>query len=476
MSLAVPHPLQSAALWRPEHPLLVADDGVVTAAQLRDRVAAAAAALRASGVTPSDVVAVSGEPSTELVVLLHAIGWLGATALPISASTPQAERDRRVAAAGARLLVRPGLEIVEARDAGSGARDAGSGARDTGSGSRDAGSGSRQAESGTAPERFWPLDERRFLIATSGSSGTPKLVPLSTAQLVFSAFGSAVRLGHDPADRWLCALPLDHVGGLSVLVRSLFYGTTAVVQERFDAPRVAAALDSGEVSLVSLVPALLGRVLDARPARPFPARLRAILLGGAAADATLLERCRELGANVCLTWGMTEAASPVATCEPGVFDGTCGAPLSFARVEAGEGGVLHVRGPLVGGSLTTADRGELRGGRVVVHGRVDDVINCGGTKVDPQTVAGVLLRHPAVAEACVVALPDAQLGEAPAALLVARGAPVPAEVLVAHCSTELPHAMRPRRLLWVEALPLDATGKPSRRLAKARLLGQVEEQ
>src|SRR5690606_4255140 len=124
-------------------------------------------------------------------------------------------------------------------------------------------------------------------------------------------------------------LPLNHVGGLSILYRCAWYATTVELHPRFDADAVSRSIDDG-ASLVSLVPTMLERVLDARRDRPFPPRLRAILLGGARTPEALVSRCRAIGAPVSLTWGMTEAASQVATRFPGDLDGGGVPPLAFA--------------------------------------------------------------------------------------------------------------------------------------------------
>ncbi len=445
--IAVPHPLASAALWRPAHPLVVAEDGTWRAQALLEAAARLAAKLHGQGVTPADVVAVVGEPTAAFALAVNALGWLGATVLPIAASLPAAEAARRLHLAGVRFalctadcVLPPSISTLSLATAGE----------------------------TPLPERFWPLRERRLIIATSGTAGTPKLVPLTTGQLVFSAFGSALRLGHDPADRWLGCLPIDHIGGLSVLLRSLWYGTTAVLHRTFDAARVAHALDAGDITRVSLTPPLLSRVLTLRPPRPFPATLRAILLGGAPADAELIARCLAIAAPVALTWGMSEAASQIATHEPGVFDGTAGAPIAFARVDAPDGR-LRVRGPIVSGELVTADRGALVQGRVAVHGRADTVINCGGEKIDPAALEECLRAHPAVAAALVTPIDDVELGQAPGALLVPKSAPATLKSLREHCAGALPKGHYPRRVLWAAEMPLDASGKPSRRRAESML-------
>ncbi|MBI4819096.1 MAG: AMP-binding protein [Deltaproteobacteria bacterium] len=443
---SIPHPLASAAAWRPRHPLLVTRDEVISAIELEDRVARVAGGLQAQCVQANDVVAVAGVPGAPFVVTMLAVSWLGATALLLDSRSPRAELLRKLRAAGVRRVV--GIDALDPDFESLSV-----------------------APRHPAPERFWPLDETRFLIATSGSTGEPKLVSLKTSQLVFSAFGSALRLGHDPQDRWLCCLPLEHIGGLSVLLRCLFYGTTAVLHERFEARSVADSLDSGAVTLVSLVPTMLERVLDARiesgTDRPFHERLRAILLGGAPASDRLIERAKRILAPVAVTFGMSEAASQIATSDPG--DMTPGLPpLAFARVAVAADGTLVVKGPLVDEELSTSDLVELVDGRVLVRGRVGDLINSGGTKIDPRTVEAALGAHPAVVAALVFGVDDVELGQAPAALVV-TSTPVSASDLQTHCASIISRRAIPKIIERVETIPLGPSGKPSRRLARESL-------
>ncbi len=426
---ALPHPLQSAALGRPAHPAIVCGETTIDYATLADRAARRAAAL-AGVVGPGDTVALFAEPSIDWLTTFWAITWLGATAAPLDPQAAPAEAE------AALRIIDPALtwtggDPLEPRD--------------------------------PLPERPWPLDETRVTVLTSGTTAAPRPVHLTTAQLTFSAFASAVRLGHLPGDRWLCCLPLHHVGGLSIAIRCAHYQTTALLYPRFDAARVAAALDSGDATLASLTPTMLRAVLDARPERPFPATLRALLVGGARTPADLRDRCRALGAPLATTWGMTEAASQLATRAPG--DHAPGAPLvPYARVTAAPDGALHVDGPLVREPLATTDHGHLDRGRVHVTGRRDDTIISGGKNIAPAEIEDTLRRHPAVADAAVIALADPTWGQRPAAALVARGPDRPAFAdLRAWCRDQLSPYKAPDRFTWVDALPRDPLGKLRRR-------------
>ncbi|MDJ0868147.1 MAG: AMP-binding protein, partial [Myxococcota bacterium] len=317
--------------------------------------------------------------------------------------------------------------------------------------------------------------------------GRPKGVRLTRDNFLWSAVGSAFHLGALPDDRWLACLPLFHVGGLSILLRSVLAGSAALVHERFDARAVSDALDRERVTLVSLTATTLHRLLDARGERPAPPALRCLLLGGGPCPPALLDRAAALGFPVAPTYGLTEAASQVATAPPGeralvpllgtavrVVD-AAGRPLGPDR--AGE---IEVRGPTVtpgyvapgagsplrDGWLRTGDVGEVDArGRLRVHDRRSDLIVSGGENVYPAEVEAALLDHPDLSEAGVVGRPDAEFGSRPVAWLVARGgAQRPdAEALRRFCRERLAGYKVPVAFHWAEALPRNASGKLLRR-------------
>jgi O-succinylbenzoic acid--CoA ligase len=295
------------------------------------------------------------------------------------------------------------------------------------------------------------------VIRSSGTTGRPKPIELTFANHLASAQASADALGVEPDDRWLCPLPLHHVGGLGVLIRSAINRTTAVVHERFDAQRVRATLENGEVSLASLVPTMLGRLRDAG-LRAAPG-LRAIALGGGPAPPGLLDWAAGTGIPVVPVYGMTETSSQVVA-------GVPGRPLRGVELDVGADGEILVRGAMVArgalsadGWLHTGDRGRLDAdGRLHVEGRIKDLIVTGGEKVAPAVVEAALTSHPAVADAGVVGLADPDWGEAVTAYVVLRAEAAPEE-LRAWCRDRLaPHEV-PKRVLEVHELPRNAAGK-----------------
>ena len=317
------------------------------------------------------------------------------------------------------------------------------------------------------------------VIFTSGTTGQPRGAVLTRAALAASAAASAANLGWHADDRWLACMPIARVGGLSILTRCLVARRTAVLAEGFDAPTLPATLAAQRITLASLVPTMLARLLDAHPDWTPPSHLRAVLVGGAEAPAPLLRRAAERGVPVVLTYGMTETCSQVvATPYAERFaPAGCGTgrvlPPAELRVAAGR---IEVRGPMLmagylgapplppGAWFDTGDLGEMDArGCLTVHARRTDLIVTGGENVYPAEVERALERCPGIAAAAVFGVPDDTWGETVAAALVfAPGAAPGDEELRAWLRTRLAPHKCPRRVCRVERLPQTAAGKLDR--------------
>ena len=423
--------LHAAADRAPDRIAVEGLERSLTYAELRDAAVAGAGALH--GVRH---VAIALPPGEEFVIALHACLLAGVAAVPIDLRLSEAEQQQRVG--GAELVI----------DAPLSSSLAGQPAR------LDTGRGVGSERDGDVPVA---------VMHTSGTTAAPKPVTLTHGNFLASALGSAVALGLDPAERWLCPMPLTHVGGLSIPIRSTIYATTAVLQGRFDTEAVLRDLmDPGRrITLASLVPTMLARLLDAGLHRP--PTLRWALLGGGPIAPALLERARAAGVPVAPTYGMTEACSQIAT---------FGWPLAGVEVRtAGDGEVL-VRGPIVSpgapagdGWLHTGDLGRFdERNRLEIIGRASDTIITGGENVVPTEVEAALLEHPAVADAAVHPRADPEWGEAVIATVVLReGASAPPEELRAHCATRLAAFKVPKAVEFADALPRTQSGKLLRR-------------
>jgi O-succinylbenzoic acid--CoA ligase len=432
--------LSQRALTSPDRTALVASGRALTYAELESETIAAARRLAARGVRREAAVVVDLPPGADHVILLHALMKLGAVIHPLDPRLTAAERNAAIVDAG------PALVVSAPEDA-------------------------------AGPEADLPLLGEHDLravhcrIRTSGTSGAPRAVALTYGNHLWSAVGSAFKIGVDPVDRWLCCLPLHHVSGQSILMRSVVYGTGAVVHEGFSVDRVAESLARDGVTLVSLVPTMLVRLLDAEVDLSGP---RAILLGGGPVPVEVIEEAAGRGANVVQTYGLTEAASQVTTLEPGEAArklGSAGRPLltTHLRIQSEE---ILVQGPTVGpgladedGWLHTGDIGRIdEEGFLYVEDRIDDVIVTGGESVIPSEVEDVLLAHPAVAEAAAVARPDHEWQQAVTAVVVLNEGERPsADELRRHCATTLAGHKVPKRVEFAPELPRTASGKLLRR-------------
>jgi O-succinylbenzoic acid--CoA ligase len=459
--------------------------GITDYGELQRDVLVLAERLAGWGVNAGDVVAVRLQNGPEFPRLLWAVRERGAVFLPLNPRWVAEETAHILRDSGACLLVDAGDAASEqaVRRAGGPVRAVVRGAGIE----RVPGTGRRPA-----PARE-DLHDVLALLYTSGTSGPPKGALLSGAAFLASARASAQLLGTGPDDRWLACMPLFHVGGLSILLRACLAGSAVVVQRGFDPHAAARALESAAITGVSLVATMLQRLLDVRGADPPPPGLRRVLLGGGPAPEALLARAHALGYPLAPSYGLTEAASQVATRLPedaaAPFDARLRAlPGTELKVVGddgrprapGQAGEICVRGgtlmrgylgqpqatarALRQGWLHTGDMGMLdAGGRLRVLDRREDLIVSGGENIYPAEVEAVLMAHPAVLEAAVVGEPDAEFGARPLAWWVAAQPGSEAPDLASHCRRHLAGYKIPRRFVRVAELPRNAAGKLLRR-------------
>jgi O-succinylbenzoic acid--CoA ligase len=422
---SIPHPLKSASTARPDHIAWSLDDRQETFSSLARQVASRAGELAGAGIRQGQRVVLPIETKEESILDFWALTWLGAVPVLVDAKTQEQGLTESMRELGA---------IPMPSDKPH----------------------SHPSVVGVA----WRLGDERLILFTSGSTGKPRPVILTTRQLIFSALGQAARLGHHLDDRWACALPLHHVGGLSILLRTAWLHTTAVLYPKWQAGRISKDIDEGNVSMLSLVPTMLLELLDAREERGFPGSLRVLLLGGARTPDSLLERCRVLGAPLSLTWGMTEAGSQIASNIPGDYEPSL-APLLTADIQSKQSH-LTVTSPLVNGTFRTSDQGAIGpNGRVTITGRSDDVIISGGENISLLEITLALRAHSGVLDALVVGVNDPRWGERPWALIVpsTEEPRLTESMLRTHLANRLAAYKTPDRFTFVEGIPTNAMGK-----------------
>ncbi len=432
--------LARAAADAPARTSLATPAGSWSYAELQRAARTGAGDLLARGAGPGTRVAIALPAGLEFARALHACLLLGAVAVPLDLRLAPAERGAILD--GCPVRVQEPLGEDSGLPAGAGATH--------------------------------DLDAVAAIIHTSGTTAAPRPVELTYGNFLWSALGSAVALGLSGEERWLCALPLSHVGGLSILMRSAIYATGAVVHERFEADRVTHALRTERITLVSLVATTLLRLLEEGLQRP--RALRCALTGGGPVPEDLLGRARAAGVPVSLTYGLTESCSQVTTtpaADLAAARASAGPPLFCTRVAIAPDGEILVRGPTVApaapapdGWLHTGDLGALdRDGRLLVTGRSADTIVSGGENVAPAEVEAVIEAHPDVREAAVLGRPDPRWGEAVTAIVVAReGRAVSAAELRAHCARTLAPYKVPKEFVQSAGpLPRTPSGKLLRR-------------
>jgi O-succinylbenzoic acid--CoA ligase len=449
--------------------------------ELAARVETVAGRLVALGIAPGDRLAVLMEPSGRLVELVHAAQRCRVTLVPLNP---------RLAAGEVAVLLAHAEPAFVLHDRAHAATL--TAARRSAPGRALEAQDELDAIASAAPPSLALVDPAavQTILYTSGTTGRPKGVMLTYGNHRASADASRAHLGTSMDDRWLCALPLHHVGGLSIVMRSVLDGTPLVLHQRFDAPAVGAAVREYRITLLSLVPTMLHRLLEhmnASRAASLPS-LRGVLVGGAALSPALHTRALACGIPVLPTYGLTESASQVATSALGegpVAAGCVGRALSGTRLRIvgadaqGRGEVL-VGGPAVmagyfrdpaatavalrDGWLHTGDIGRLDAeGRLQIFDRRTDVIISGGENVYPSEIEEVLLGHPAVAEAAIYGGADPEWGQRVMAAVVLRpGCEIDDAALQRWCRERLAGYKIPRVIVRVAALPRTASGKLQR--------------
>ncbi|MEQ6377614.1 o-succinylbenzoate--CoA ligase [Bacillaceae bacterium S4-13-56] len=325
------------------------------------------------------------------------------------------------------------------------------------------------------------------LMYTSGTTGFPKGVPLSYGNHWWSAIGSALNLGIHEEDCWLAVLPLFHVGGLSVIHKSVIYGMSIRLYEGYDTKMVANELRKGEITIMSVVTMMVQQLIEEENPETFSSNLRCMLLGGGPAPQHLLEQGKSLGVPIFQSYGMTETASQMVTLSPEDSlrkIGSAGKPLFPGELKIvknnrsahpNEVGEIHVRGPMVmnsylgreherseDGWLSTGDLGYIDDeGYLYVKDRQKDVIISGGENIYPAEIEHVLIQHPAVKEVAVVGHSDKKWGQVPVAFVVVKNA-FSQEELYEFCKKELASYKVPKRYYSISTLPRTASNKIQR--------------
>lgn len=463
-------------------------------AELDRHASRAARQLAGAGVQAGQRVALLAANNQQYVMLVHALTRLGAVLVPLNVRLTLQELCWQVSDVYPALLVNDALHDDIAREIG-GAFPALP--RMTLASEAHAGAMLLDAlPEAEAPLRnLIDLHATQAILYTSGTTGKPKAALITYAMQWWSAVGSSLNLGLRADDCWLACLPFFHIGGLSILMRSVIYGMSVVAQEKFDASEVNRSIGEDGVTIISVVAVMLQRMLAAQDASgdSYPQSLRCVLLGGGPAPASLLEDCARRHIPVVQTYGLTESCSQAVTLTPGDALrklGSAGRPLLPVRLrilregqiaQANEVGEIQLQGPTItpgyvgrpdatkqafaDGWFATGDLGYLDDeGYLFVLDRRSDLIISGGENIYPAEIETVLLAHPSVQEAGVCGQDDARWGQVAVAFVhVKDGSIVTSEELLAFAAQRLARYKLPRAIYFTAPLPRNSSGKLLRR-------------
>ena len=323
----------------------------------------------------------------------------------------------------------------------------------------------------------WTFEDRDIaaIMNTSATTGQFKSVPLRWGQIRAHVQASKEVLGKTEQDNWLMVLPLFHVSGLSILLRSLYNGTAVTILPKYDEAQVLKLIESESINMMSLVPTILTQLEPSISHH----KLRVILLGGEFIPMALIDACEKKSLPIYKTYGMTETFSQSVTFS--VLDyphkrDSVGKPLPGMQVridkpDADGVGEIHLTGPMVmtgyidkepiDGDLNTDDIGYVdEDGFVYILNRRKDLIISGGENIYPKELEDLVYTLPSVKECAVVPVPDTKWGQVPALFVAFHdGESMTADEIVSFMTKSLAKYKVPKYVKILSALPRNGTGK-----------------
>ncbi|PKR78135.1 o-succinylbenzoate--CoA ligase [Halalkalibacillus sediminis] len=476
----MPNWLEKRAYLTPEKEAVITEDGYrMTFNQLRNDAKSVATYLQHSGIQSGDHVAVLAINSYKMIVLIHALQYIGVVNVLLNTRLSEKEWEFQLSDARAKLLIHDPVfkenikdTVIETIDMTSIPLDA------------------NVAENLRTTIN---QEETSHIIYTSGTTGQPKGVQLSYDNHWSSATASALNLGLHNDDRWLLCLPMFHVGGLSIIYRSVIYGMPIHLFEKFDVEKVHQAIMEENITIISAVSVMAEQMMVRLGDGKYPDSFRCLLLGGGPAYRSLLEKCQGKNVPVFQTYGMTETASQFSTLDESHALqklGSAGKPLfpgeliianEGHEVPMGEVGEILVKGPNVTEGywnrqkandtsfendwLHTGDLGYLdEDGFLYVLDRRKDLIISGGENIYPAEIENVLKQHPDIVDAGVVGRNDEKWGHVPVAFVTIKNEALNETDVIEHCHQYLAKYKVPKQIFFKENLPRNAAKKLMRHL------------
>jgi len=491
------------AIRAPDKALTLFEGEVTTYREMDDRAAATAGGLADHGVGPGDVVAILSYNCPEFLEALFAANLLGAIAMPVNWRLAAPEVRYILEHSGARALVCDASLLQLANEATLGLENAL--VRVSLSPVDDRGwvfLGDLRAEASAEARVAAAGDDVHRLMYTSGTTGRPKGVMLTHANLAWKNLAHIIEFGFTNADLGLACGPLYHVGALDLTTTSLIAaGATTIVHRSFVASAVVDEIERSRVTAVWLAPAMVNAIMSLPDIEQRDlSSIRVVINGGEKMPIPLIQRIQRVFPSAWFAdaYGMTETVSGDTFLDRASILtklGSVGRPCLYLELDiwdeegrplpAGQQGEIVMRGPKVfkgywrdpdataaaftGGWFHTGDIGVRdEEGYLYIVDRLKDMIVSGGENIASSEIERVLYEHDAVLEAAVVGRPDDRWGEVPVAFVARRpGADATPEALIAHCRTQLARFKVPKEITFVEALPRNPSGKVLKRELRA---------
>lgn len=465
----LPNWLKQRAFLTPNRVALEIENQKITFQQLHEQVVEMAERITSLKVKKGDTVAVHMKNSLEMILVIHALKYIGAITLLMNTRLSEEEIMWQLCDAKPLFLISDEpLEnisykqhtMIEIKN--------------------------RDVIPTKIQENFYE-DDIDTILYTSGTTGHPKGVMLTYGNHYHSAVASALNLGLHQDDCWLACLPFFHVSGLSILVKNVVYGMRVVVENNLQPATLNQALREKGVTIASVV-FKVAREMVEELEEVYPENFRCMLLGGGPAPISFLDECTKRQVPIYQTYGMTETASQIVTLSPEYAKekvGSAGKALFPCQIkiikdgldaDINEAGEIVVTGPnvtkgyynresdsIIAGWLYTGDMGYMdEDGFLYVLDRRKDMFISGGENIYPAQIEGILLSHPNIEDAGVIGAHHEDWGKVPVAFVVAQG--LTEEQIIAFAYGKLASYKTPKKVIFVKELPRNASKKLLRRV------------
>ena len=301
---------------------------------------------------------------------------------------------------------------------------------------------------------------------TSGSTGTPKLIPLSFNNFIGSIEQWDEQLKFSSTDKYIQCLPLNHIAGLSIIMRSQFKGFEVILMNKFDSNQINFEIDKG-ATFISLIPSMLKKLLDSRSGRPFPSHFRGVIVGGDNSPRSIIEEAIEYGIPIYKTYGMTETCSGISgfwVNKNKEMLRSVGKSFNQTKITTSNSKII-VTGPSVtplnckniveNQTFETSDVGELKKGFLFIYGRTDDIVVSSGENISLSSIKSVLLNHKHIIDIYLTYDKDNHYGVKIIAYIMLNNSEVNEDDIMRYCEQHLSKNKCPHDIQIVEKINHD---------------------